>query len=117
VVNSIPQSGSLTISASVMGFAGAKWSKKAVVVYFDGVVRAFTIPDLASLSRPTSYRSDWPTARRQNLLKNTRQIADVLDGQAGGISPTTVHGDFTAPPCRRWAAVKTFNHGADGAPA
>ena len=125
VVNStLDQSSGLKVRADVVDIAGARqWSNSTNIdVPPDGVVRAFTIPDLANLSK-TYFLSLTVEDRRGAVVSRNfywlSTVADVLDWtkRQWYITPTKVHGDFSEianlPPVT--LDVKTaFDHdGAD----
>lgn len=103
VVNStLGESKGLTVRAIVADINGAKqWSKTAQVdVPPDGVVRAFTIPALANLSKTyflslALEKKDGTALSRNFYWLST--VDDVLDWtrRQWYITPTKVHGDFT----------------------
>jgi exo-1,4-beta-D-glucosaminidase len=104
VVNStLAPSIGVTVRASVLDIAATeKWSKSAVVdVPADGVVRAFTIPDLADLSKTHFVSLKLEGAGGNVLSRNfywLSTVQDQLDWSKRDwyITPTKVHGDFTA---------------------
>jgi len=125
VVNStLASSAGLTVRAAVVDIAGKQqWSKTAVIdLPPDGVVRALAIPDLANLSK-TYFVSLALEDKAGAVLSHNfywlSTVKDVLDAtkRKWYITPTSVHGDFTAlttlPPVT--LDVKTaFDHeGAD----
>ena len=125
MVNStLSQSSGLTVSAAVIDLAGAqKWSKTSVIdVAPDGVVRTFSIQDLADLSK--TYFLSLKLADKGGAVLSQNfywlsTVEDVLDWSKRDwyYTPPSVHGDFTAlatlPPAT--LGVKTaFDHeGAD----
>jgi exo-1,4-beta-D-glucosaminidase len=125
VVNStLNQSSDLTVRATVVDINGTtRWTNSARVdVPPDGVVRAFTVPELANLSK-TYFLSltieDKTGAAVSRNFYWLSTVEDVLDWtkRQWYITPTKVHGDFTEletlPPVT--LDVKTtFDHvGAD----
>ena len=104
VVNStLDKATGLTVRASVVDIAGAeKWSKSTVVdVPADGVVRAFTIPDIAGISKTYFVSLAIADAGGKTVGRNfywLSTVKDELDVNARKwyITPTKVHGDFTA---------------------
>ena len=125
VVNStLDPSKSLKVRATVADIAGTqRWSKTAVIdMPADGVIRAFTIPNLTDLSKTYFVALTLEDKRGAVLSRNfywLSTVADVLDGtqRKWYYTPTKVHGDFTElatlPPVT--LDVKTaFDHdGAD----
>ena len=104
VVNStLVPSASLTVRASVVDIDGTqRWSKTAVIdLPPDGVVRVFTIPDIANLSRTYFVSLTLEDKAGAVLSRNfywLSTVKDVLDWtkRKWYITPTSVHGDFTA---------------------
>jgi len=104
VVNStLAPSASLTVRATVVDITGTQqWSKTAVIdLPPDGVVRAFTIPDLANLSKTYFVSLTLEDKTGDVLSRNfywLSTVKDVLDftKRKWYITPTSVHGDFTA---------------------
>lgn len=104
VVNStLNKSTGLTVRATVLDIASAeKWSKTASVdVAADGVVRAFTIPDIANLSKTYFVALALEDSAGKVLSRNFYWLsttADVLDWSKRDwyITPTKSHGDFTS---------------------
>jgi exo-1,4-beta-D-glucosaminidase len=103
VVNStLNQSKGLTVHAAVVDITGnQRWSKTAVVdLPADGVVRAFTIPDLANLSKTYFVSLTLEDKRGAVLSRNfywLSTVEDTLDWtkRQWYYTPTKVHGDFT----------------------
>lgn len=103
VVNStLNPSSDLTVRATLVDIAGAqRWTNSARVdVPPDGVVRAFTIPDLADLS--TTYFLSLAIEDKKGVTVSRNfywlsTVADVLDWSKRRwyMTPTRVHGDFT----------------------
>ena len=125
VVNSTltPSSG-VTVWAAVIDFSGAeKWSKTSVIdVPADGVVRAFTIPAIAGLSKTYFVSLKLEDKRGAVLSQNfywLSTVEDVLDWSKREwyYTPTTVHGDFTAlatlPPVTLGVKTAFDRDGAD----
>jgi exo-1,4-beta-D-glucosaminidase len=125
VVNStLDTAKGLRVRAAVVNFDGTlQWSNKAVIdLPSDGVVRAFTIPNLANLSKTyflsLALEDQHGTVVSRNFYWLST-VEDVLDWSKRQwyITPTKVHGDFTEladlPPVA--LDVKTtFDHdGAD----
>ena len=104
VVNStLAPSASLTVRASVVNIDGTQqWSNTAVIdLPPDGVVRAFTIPDLANLSRTYFVSLTIEDKAGFVLSRNFYWLSTVKDEldwtkRKWYITPTSVHGDFTA---------------------
>jgi exo-1,4-beta-D-glucosaminidase len=104
VVNStLDKATGLTVRASVLDMTSAeKWSKSATVdVAADGVARPFTIPDIADLSKAYFVSLTLADANGKVLSRNfywLSTVVDVLDWNKRDwyITPTKVHGDFTA---------------------
>jgi exo-1,4-beta-D-glucosaminidase len=103
VVNStLVPSASLTVRASVVNIDGTQqWSKTAVIdLPPDGVVRAFTIPELANLSKTyfvlLTLEDETGTVLSSNFYWLST-VKDELDWikRKWYITPTSVHGDFT----------------------
>ena len=103
VVNStLNQSSDLTVRATVVDINGAtRWTNSARVdVPPDGVVRAFTIPELADLSKTYFLSLTIEDKRGAVVSRNfywLSTVEDVLDWKKRQwyITPTKVHGDFT----------------------
>jgi exo-1,4-beta-D-glucosaminidase len=104
VVNStLAPSASLTVRASVVNIDGTpQWSKTTVIdLPPDGVVRAFTIPDLNNLSKTYFVSLTLEDKAGVVLSRNfywLSTVKDVLDWtkRKWYITPTSDHGDFTA---------------------
>jgi exo-1,4-beta-D-glucosaminidase len=125
VVNStLNQSDSLKVRAVVADIAGTqRWSNSVGVdVPPDGVVRAFTIPDVANLSK--TYFLSLTIENKQGAVVSRNfywlsTVADVLDWtrRQWYYTPTRVHGDFTelaALPSVTLDVKTAFDHdGAD----
>jgi exo-1,4-beta-D-glucosaminidase len=125
VVNStLNQSSGLKVRAVVADISGTqRWSNSVSIdVPPDGVVRAFTIPDLANLS--TTYFLSLTVEDKLGAVVSRNfywlsTVEDVLDWtkRQWFITPTKVHGDFTElatlPPVTLDVRT-TFDHdGAD----
>jgi len=103
VVNStLNQSAGLKVRAIVADIAGApQWSNSAAIdVPPDGVVRAFTIPDLTNLSK--TYFLSLTTEDKHGAVVSRNfywlsTVNDVLDWtkRQWYYTPTQVHGDFS----------------------
>ena len=103
IVNStLNQSSDLTVRATVVDINSAmRWTNSARVgVPPDGVVRAFTIPELANLS--TTYFLSLTVEDKTGAIVSRNfywlsTIEDVLDWtkRQWFFTPTKVHGDFT----------------------
>jgi exo-1,4-beta-D-glucosaminidase len=124
VNSTLAPSTSLTVRASVIDIDGTRrWSKTAVInLPPDGVVRAFTIPGLANLSKTYFVSLTLENKTGAVLSRNfywLSTVKDVLDWtkRKWYITPTSVHGDFTALatlPSVTLDAKTTFDHdGAD----
>ena len=124
VVNStLAPSASLTVHASVINIDGARqWSKTAVIdLPPDGVVRAFTIPDLGNLSKTYFVSLSIENKTGSVLSRNfywLSTVKDVLDEtkRKWYITPTSVHGDFTELanlPLVTLDTKVTFDHDGD----
>jgi exo-1,4-beta-D-glucosaminidase len=125
VVNStLNQSTGVTVRAAVIDFAGAqKWSKMSVIdVPADGVVRAFTVPAIADLSRTYFVSLKLEDKRGAVLSQNfywLSTVEDVLDWSKRDwyYTPPLVHGDFTAlatlPPAALGVKTTFDYEGAD----
>jgi len=103
VVNStLNQSSDLTVRATVVDINGAtRWTNSARIdVPPDGVVRAFTIPDIANLSKTyflsltIEDKSGAIVSRNFYWLSTVEDVLDWTKRQ-WYITPTKVHGDFT----------------------
>jgi exo-1,4-beta-D-glucosaminidase len=93
----------LTVRAVVLDIASTeKWSKTAAVdVSADGVSRPFSVPDIANLSKTYFLSLTLEDAGGKVVSRNfywLSTVADVLDWskRAWYLTPTSVHGDFTA---------------------
>jgi exo-1,4-beta-D-glucosaminidase len=103
VVNStLDPSTSLKVRAVVADISGAqRWTNSAGIdVPPDGVVRAFTIPDIANLSKTYFLSLTLEDKHGAVLSRNfywLSTVNDVLDWtkRQWYITPTQVHGDFT----------------------
>ena len=125
MVNStLNQSTGVTVRAAVIDFAGAqKWSKMSVIdVPADGVVRAFTVPAIADLSRTYFVSLKLEDKRGAVLSQNfywLSTVEDVLDWSKRDwyYTPPLVHGDFTAlatlPPAALGVKTTFDYEGAD----
>jgi exo-1,4-beta-D-glucosaminidase len=125
VVNStLNQSAGLKVHAAVVDVAGTRrWSNSAGIdVPPDGVVRAFTIPDLANLSK--TYFLSLTVEDKHGVVVSRNfywlsTVKDVLDWSQRKwyYTPTQVHGDFTelaALPSETLEVKTAFDHdGAD----
>jgi exo-1,4-beta-D-glucosaminidase len=103
VVNStLEQSAGLKVRAAVVDIAGTqRWTNSAGIdVPPDGVVRAFTVPDLANLSK-TYFVSLTLEDKQGAVLSHNfywlSTVEDVLDWtkRQWYYTPARVHGDFT----------------------
>jgi exo-1,4-beta-D-glucosaminidase len=104
VVNStLVPAANLKVRAAVVDIAGKQqWERTAAIdLPSDGVVRAFTVPELPDLSKTyflslTLEDKDGTTVSRNFYWLST--VKDVLDWtkRKWYITPTSVHGDFTA---------------------
>ncbi len=103
VNSTLNSSAGLTVQAAVIDIAGAqRWSKTASIdLPPDGVVRAFTVPDLADLSKTyflsltLSDKAGAVVSRNFYWLSTVKDVLDVSK-RKWYITPTSVHGDFTA---------------------
>jgi exo-1,4-beta-D-glucosaminidase len=104
VVNStLDNSTGLTVRASVVDITGTeKWSKSAVVdVPPDGVTHAFTIADVVGISKTYFVSLTLEGTGGKVLSRNFYWLSTVKDeldpnSRKWYITPTKVHGDFTA---------------------
>jgi exo-1,4-beta-D-glucosaminidase len=125
VVNStLNQSSGLKVRAAVIDISGARrWTNSAGIdVPPDGVVRAFTIPDLANLSKTYFLSLTLEDKHGAVVSRNfywLSTVEDVLDWtkRQWYYAPTKVHGDFTdlsTLPAVKLGVKTAFDHdGAD----
>ena len=103
VVNStLNKSKDITVQAAVFDITGKQlWSKTALTnIMADSVVRVFTIPEIANLSKTYFVSLMLKDASGKDVSRNfywLSTVADELDPSKRKwyITPTTVHGDFT----------------------
>ena len=103
VNSTLSASAGLTVRAAVVDIAGVqRWSKTAAIdLPPDGVVRVFTVPDLADLSK-TYFMSLTLSDKAGGVVGRNfywlSTVKDVLDASKRKwyVTPTSVHGDFTA---------------------
>ena len=103
VVNStLNKSNDLSVQAAVFDITGKQlWSKTALIdIMADSVVRVFTIPEIANLSKTYFVSLMIKDSKEKVLSRNfywLSTVADELDASKRKwyITPTMIHGDFT----------------------
>lgn len=124
IINStLNKSTNLTVNVSVFDITGKQlWSKTALTsIMADSVVRVFTIPEIANLSKTYFLSLMVKDSRGKVLSRNfywLSTVADELDWNKREwyITPTKVHGDFTALatlPSITLGVKTVFHHNGD----